>query len=58
MADCDLGREPVSPQGIAPVAFPEPNLTLVEGTTFCVSGHDGDIDPLRAATACLCTTPA
>lgn len=41
------GREPVSPQGIAPVALPEPNLTLVEGTTFCVSGHDGDIDPLR-----------
>lgn len=42
-----VSRTAVSPRGLAPVAVPAPNLTLVEGTTFCVSGHDGDIDPTQ-----------
>ena len=33
--------------GVARVMLVQSTVTLVEGSTFCVSGHDGDIDPLR-----------
>ena len=35
------------PGGVARVLLVHSTVTLVEGSTFCVSGHDGDIDPLR-----------
>ena len=35
------------PAGVARVLLVQSTVTLVEGSTFCVSGHDGDIDPLR-----------
>lgn len=35
------------PRGIALVPQPQPNVTLVEGSTFCVSGHDGTVRPDR-----------
>jgi glycogen debranching enzyme len=34
------------PRVVAPVTAP--NVTLVEGSSFCVSAHSGDIDPGRA----------
>lgn len=33
--------------GVDRVMLIQSAVTLVEGSTFCVSGHDGDIDPLR-----------
>ncbi|WP_211255891.1 glycogen debranching N-terminal domain-containing protein [Microbacterium trichothecenolyticum] len=33
--------------GVGRVMLVQSTVTLVEGSTFCVSGHDGDIDPLR-----------
>jgi glycogen debranching enzyme len=41
-------RRATAPRGIPAVAQPQPALTLVEGTSFCQSGYDGDIDPIRA----------
>ena len=39
-------REP-RPDGVERVLLVQSSVTLVEGSTFCVSSHDGDIDPLR-----------
>jgi glycogen debranching enzyme len=35
------------PRGLPAVSPPQPVLTLVEGTSFCRSGYDGDIDAHR-----------
>ena len=35
------------PRGLPAVSPPQPVLTIVEGTSFCRSGYDGDIDVLR-----------
>lgn len=35
------------PRGMPAVTPPQPVLTIVEGTSFCRSGYDGDIDVLR-----------
>lgn len=48
------GVEPVAPRGADEPAAPagvfvsQPTVTLVEGSSFCVSGQEGDIDPHRA----------
>ncbi|WP_457100885.1 amylo-alpha-1,6-glucosidase [Microbacterium sp. P5_E9] len=39
-------REPRT-DGVERVLLVQSSVTLVEGSTFCVSSHDGDIDPLR-----------
>ena len=41
-----IHREPQS-DAVERVMLVQSTVTLVEGSTFCVSGHDGDIDPLR-----------
>lgn len=38
---------PHNPRGLPVVTPPDPSFVLVEGTTFCVSGHDGEIEPQR-----------
>ena len=41
-----IQREPRS-DGVERVMLVQSSVTLVEGSTFCVSGHDGGIDPVR-----------
>ena len=40
-------RRLTSPRGLPAVSPPHPSMTVVEGTSFCQSGYDGDIDPQR-----------
>lgn len=42
------GYDPTYPRGLHAVTAAQARLTLVEGTTFCVSGEDGEIEPHRA----------
>jgi len=45
---CAVPDDLTRPRGIGRVVQPSSGLTLVEGSTFCVSGRDGDIEPYRA----------
>lgn len=40
-------HRPPRPRGLPAVSPPRPELTIVEGTSFCRSGYDGDIDAHR-----------
>ncbi len=43
-----LREDETRPRGLAPVGQPQPTVTLVEGSSFCVSDHAGEIEPHRA----------
>lgn len=48
-AEARIAGDPTRPRGVAPVAGRGGGITVVEGSSFCVSGDNGDVVPGGAA---------